>query len=186
MIKVSFIFSLAGSVLGAVNEHNHVAADRVCFTNDPNKGNYYLYQGSVFGFRIDGKYYRSAEQFMMAQKVETAQDQRTLDKIMSTSDATRLFNLGKEVQGLDSNLWDSKSEDVVYQGNLAKFSNQDNTVIKKRLLGTRGKTLILARADNANWGAGISYEDCVAGKPYSGANKLGKVLMEVRSHLDGR
>ena len=86
-------------------------------------------------FIIDGIRYNCAEQFMMAEKARLFNDIETLDKIMLSSEPLEQKCLGRKIKGYDDDLWRSKSFDIVFRGNLAKFiQNIESFIILKKLL----------------------------------------------------
>jgi ribA/ribD-fused uncharacterized protein len=137
-------------------------------------------------FKVDGVEYNTAEQYMMAEKARHFGDTETLRKIMATTSPKEQKALGREVKGFDSGKWDQISRDVVYKGNLAKFSQ--NKDLLEKLLATSGTTLAEASPYDTKWGIGLSEDDPKAldRKTWQGKNWLGETLTKVRNDLKGK
>src|SRR5438045_333044 len=78
-------------------------------------------------FVIEGVSYTCAEQYMMAEKARFffgahGDNARILDAIMSTSSPKEQKALGGSVKGFDDAAWCGVAREIVYQGNLAKFT----------------------------------------------------------------
>lgn len=83
----------------------------------------------------------------------------------------------------DAEAWNNISTEIVYQGNLAKFTQSAR--LKKFLLDTNPQELAEASATDTIWGIGLSEDDPKAIYPvlWRGENRLGKILMRVRREL---
>ena len=77
-------------------------------------------------FQIDGVYYNTAEQFMMAEKARLFGDLETLAKIMSAADPREQKAYGREVKGFIKEKWDAIARDVVLRGSIAKYEQNPN------------------------------------------------------------
>lgn len=122
----------------------------------------------------------SAEQWMMWSKATLFNDHETAKKIMKTRDPKTQKLLGREVKGFDSKIWDLKKLEIVVQGNIYKFSqNQD---LKKQLLETGTKVIVEGSPYDKVWGVGLKWDDpkILDEKNWQGENLLGVALMEVR------
>ena len=73
-------------------------------------------------FTVDLVEYNCAEQFMMALKARLFGDDTALSAILASNDPREQKRLGRRVSHFDHELWQSHCENVVLQGNLAKFS----------------------------------------------------------------
>jgi len=101
-------------------------------------------------FVIDNVRYNCAEQWMMQQKAILFGDEEMARKIMETDDPKRMQRMGRKIRGLDQEIWDEYSYDIVYKGNTHKFA-QDNNILKS-LRQTTGTTLIEASPYDRIWG----------------------------------
>jgi ribA/ribD-fused uncharacterized protein len=142
-----------------------------------------LSQWAGIGFVVDGIYYRSAEQYMMAAKARLFNDKNALDKIMKQASPMIMKKIGRGVKGFDGERWAKASYDVVVKGNFAKFSQ--NEEYGKYLLSTGDAILAEASPEDAIWGIGMKEKEAakVNHEQWKGKNLLGKALMEVRERL---
>jgi len=141
-------------------------------------------------FKIEGILYNCAEQFMMAEKARYFTDDAALSAIMRASTPRVQKQIGRQIEGFDSDEWEHTEANgrpfcwnVVYRGNLAKFSqNQD---LLRKLLATSGTTLVEASPIDAIWGIGLSADDprALDRSTWLGSNWLGEVLTSVREQL---
>jgi len=129
---------------------------------------------------VEGVLYNCAEQYMMAQKALTFQDQETYAKIMSSSSPRDQKALGRKVKNFNPKVWDCYSTMVVYDASLLKYSQNQNHL--KKLLATEGTTLVEASPYDAIWGIKLSADDPRAKTiaTWQGENRLGFVLTRVR------
>ncbi len=128
--------------------------------------------------------YNSTEQYMMAQKSLLFEDKDGLyTQIMHSEDMQTIKELGQKVTQFNQKLWDEKKEQIVYEGNYLKFSQ--NEEFKKYLLSTKEKLIIEANPNDIVWACGLSPNN-----PYlrdqnkwKGKNLLGLILMKIRAEL---
>ncbi len=134
-------------------------------------------------FEADGVKYRTAEQYMMAQKALLFGDEDIFGRIMKAGGPDTFKKLGQQVRGFDEEKWKASRSDIVIRGNMAKFSQ--NAELKAFLLGTGDKVLVEASPYDKIWGIGIGADDKRAENPnlWRGLNLLGFCLMEVRDKL---
>lgn len=134
-------------------------------------------------FIIEGVKYNRAEQFMMAMKATTFQDDFCLRKILESDNPSEQKKYGRMVRNYNDEQWTKVRYNFVVQGNYAKFSqNQD---LKKILLDTGNKILVEASPYDKIWGIGMDEKnpDRFNMSKWKGQNLLGKALMEVRERL---
>ena len=162
-----------------------VNRNRVCFTNvekEDENPNYYLYQGSPYGFKVGGREYVSGEQYTVAAKALMAGEHDILRKIMRTPEQTKLFDLGRQIKHLNFARWDVEADDIVFIGALAKYAS--NADIRERLLATGDQELVFVDGEPGNWGVKKDLAHCQdPANAIEGRNRLGKILMKVRSAL---
>lgn len=134
-------------------------------------------------FSVDSVEYHTTEQYMMAQKAMLFGDRETYEKIMAADTPKEYKALGREVRNFDGAVWDAHKYEIVLQGNIAKFSQ--NEPIKAFLLGTGDKVLAEASPYDGIWGIRLGLEDPKAQDPdcWNGENLLGFALMETRELL---
>lgn len=134
-------------------------------------------------FVIDGIEYNCAEQYMMAEKARMFDDQDTLDRIMDEESPREQKKLGRQVKGFNTDRWNSRAREIVYEGNYAKFTQ--NPDLLKKLLATKGTTLVEASPYDCVWGIGLRATDAAAKDrdKWRGTNWLGETLTGLREDL---
>lgn len=132
---------------------------------------------------IDGIRYNCCEQYMMHQKALLFKDLTTAAKIMSTTSPKLQKQLGREVINYNDIIWDSRRFDIVFKGNLAKFSQ--NELLKSELLNTGNRQFVEASPYDTIWGIGMGLDNPLIDDPtnWRGLNLLGQVLTFVRDTL---
>lgn len=76
-------------------------------------------------FRLADKDFLTAEQWMMYLKAILFDDADIAKQIAESGDPAVQKRLGQTVRGFDQSVWDRWKIDIVYHGNLAKFSQND-------------------------------------------------------------
>jgi len=134
-------------------------------------------------FTVDNIQYGCCEQYMMAEKARLFDDQVALKKILATNSPGEQKKLGREVKGFSEKIWKKNRYEIVYKGNLAKFSQNDD--IKKKLLDTGDAILCEANPKDRIWGIALKAHDPRVKDPkqWKGLNLLGEALMQVRLEL---
>lgn len=91
--------------------------------------------------------------------------------------------LGREVRGFDPIQWESEREHIVFNGSLAKFSQNER--LKAFLLSTGERVLVEASPVDKIWGVGLTASDPRILSPanWEGFNLLGFALMKARREL---
>ena len=136
--------------------------------------------------------FHNCEQYMMFQKASLFKDDRIKQKIIQEYNPKNIKKLGREVKHFNNETWNKYKEFIVYQGNLLKFSfNED---LKEKLLNTGKKVLIETSHFDSVYGIGLDYygRSCSLNKQqfdlfnvndWQGSNLLGFALMQVRDEL---
>lgn len=154
----------------------------VCF-HKPDEENGFLSNWYPSSFTLDGVAFSSVEQYMMYRKALCFGDAKTAEKILAVHDVAKIKALGRQVSPYEESTWNGLRQLVVYEGLLAKFSQ--NEALKARLLATGNAVLAECAVHDRIWGIGLSMED--PGRPdkskWRGQNLLGYTLMMVREHL---
>jgi len=134
-------------------------------------------------FTVNGIGYTSAEQYMMHQKALLFGDQTIADKILNSSSASVQKKLGRQVAGFDQTIWEANCKRIVYEGNQAKFTQNDDLLAA--LLATRGTTLVEASPNDRIWGVGLAEEDprIRNRRTWRGTNWLGEILTRLRDEI---
>lgn len=149
--------------------------------------------------------YQNAEHWMMAMKAKIFSDLPTLRtlyegtdidfnnvkylndaifmQILQETNPRNIKAYGRRIQGFNEETWTALREDVVFSGNLYKFSSTEK--LKQELLGTDDLILVEAAPNDAIWGIGMDENDPDAVYPekWKGLNLLGRALMNVRKTL---
>ena len=146
-------------------------------------GPYSQWSKSHKPFTISGKSYVCCEQYMMAQKAKLFEDYEIMKQIMSTNNCKEQKQLGRRVKNFDQKIWEENCDEIVYQGNLAKFSQNDE--LKQMLLATGNQLIAEAAPNDTIWGIGLHENDPDALDPrlWEGQNRLGNAIMRVREEL---
>lgn len=133
--------------------------------------------------KVDGKFYPTAEHYMMAEKARLFNDQEAEKEIMKASGPREAKAWGRKVKNFDQNKWMNKCYDIVYAGSMAKYTQHEH--LKSKLLSTGDNILVEASPKDPIWGIGLSEEHPNARNPHKwpGQNLLGFVLTNVREDL---
>lgn len=134
------------------------------------------------GFIVEGETYSSVEQFMMAQKAKLFKDKKSLSKIMAISSPSEIKKQGRKVTPFDSVKWEKIKDQVVFEANLAKFSQ--NPLLKKKLLKTYPAVLV-EFGEDTYWGTGLTKNQIkkTNREDWPGKNRQGEIIMSVREKL---
>ena len=154
----------------------------ICFHN-PDEENGYLSNWYPSPFTLDGVAFSSMEQYMMYRKAVCFGDGKVAAQILATEDVAEIKALGRLVPGYDENLWNGIRQIVVYEGLLAKFSQ--NSDLREQLKGTESAILAECAVKDRVWGIGLSMHDPnrLDRTKWQGQNLLGYALMMVRERL---
>lgn len=154
----------------------------ICFHN-PDEDNGYLSNWYSSHFTVNGTAFSSMEQFMMYRKAICFNDEAAAVQILSTSDAAGIKALGRQVANYDESMWNGIRQIVVYEGLMAKFSQNDG--LKAKLKATGNAVLAECAVKDRIWGIGLSMNDPdrLNKAKWNGQNLLGYALMMVREYL---
>ena len=154
----------------------------ICFHN-PNEANGYLSNWYPSTFTLNGVTFSSMEQYMMYRKAVCFGDDKVAAQILATEDVAEIKALGRLVSGYDENLWNGVRQIIVYEGLLAKFSQ--NSELGKQLKRTGSTILAECAVKDKIWGIGLSMYDPnrLDRAKWQGQNLLGYALMMVRERL---
>jgi ribA/ribD-fused uncharacterized protein len=134
-------------------------------------------------FVLDDVEYKSAEHAFQGIKAKTFGDEEMFGKIVKAKSAQSAKSFGKKIKDFKEDVWEAKKEDVMRTIVRAKFTQ--NLELRKKLLETEDKLLANADARDKYWGIGTSASTSIAKDPrkWKGENKLGKLIMEIRTEL---
>ena len=141
-------------------------------------GNWYLSDFSISGIK-----YSSMEQYMMYQKAICFRDNEIAEKILKTDDVSEIKQLGRMVSGYDDTTWNGVRQIIVYEGLMAKFSQ--NEELRNLLKETGEAVLAECAVKDRIWGIGLSMTDPnrMDKDKWKGQNLLGYSLMLVRDRI---
>eukprot|EP00484_Ammonia_sp_Unknown_P025308 CAMPEP_0197048512 /NCGR_PEP_ID=MMETSP1384-20130603/23848_1 /TAXON_ID=29189 /ORGANISM="Ammonia sp." /LENGTH=303 /DNA_ID=CAMNT_0042480655 /DNA_START=42 /DNA_END=953 /DNA_ORIENTATION=- len=152
--------------------------------------NFVFFYGGCFSqfyaaaFIVDNVQYFCAEQYMMAEKARLFKDEETLKHILAErKEPANCKQLGRKVSNFDGKLWDAHKQDIVYNANLSKFTQNDD--LKHELLKYEKRSFVEASPNDKVWGIGLALNDekCNDEKTWQGTNLLGIALTKVRDHI---
>lgn len=135
-------------------------------------------------FVLEDRTFTCCEQRMMYKKAMIFGDIATAERIMKARAPRTQKFLGRQVKNFEQKVWERVREDVIYEANHAKFSQ--NVHLKRMLIDTGSSILAEASPYDEIYGIGLSVLDPRAKNVclWAGQNLLGKVLMFVRASLN--
>ncbi len=135
-------------------------------------------------FTIAGQEYSDNEMFYQSKKAEFFSDHTTAAKIKMANSPLDSYKLAFKIQGFNREKWGTVEQDVMLEGALAKFSQNENC--RNSLLATNEKTLAEGSTDKT-WATGLplAHPDAFDKARWTGKNLLDEVLTEVRKRLLG-
>jgi len=142
-------------------------------------------QWYVRNILIDGVEYSSCEQYMMAMKARTFNDSEAYLEIMATNTPRIQKEWGRKVQGFDKYKWNEVCREIVYKGNLAKFTQYED--LREQLMETGDRELVEASPYDRIWGIGmdVDHPDLENKAEWNGLNWLGEAITRVRETIKG-
>lgn len=151
--------------------------------HNPDEENGFLSNWYLSEFTVDGIVFTSMEQFMMYKKAVCFNDKEIAKQILETNDVACIKKLGRLVSGYNDSVWNGIRQIVVYEGLIAKFSQNDE--LRKKLKDTKDAILAECAVQDRIWGIGLSMNDSNRQylEQWNGQNLLGYTLMMVRDRL---
>lgn len=167
-------------------EHDGVPMEFVFFWGAESRGGVgaeCLSQWYPSPFTVQDTTYATAEHFMMAGKARLFGDEKAAERVLAAATPAEAKNLGRQVRGFDSAVWDAHRFGIVVAGNVAKFAADPK--LEGYLLGTGERVLVEASPLDRVWGIGLRRDDERALTPstWRGLNLLGFALMAARDEL---
>lgn len=135
---------------------------------------------------IDKVEYNSCEQYMMHQKALLFGDLDIAAQIMMEENPREQKRFGRMIRNFDKYTWDKNCLAIVYEGNLAKFSQ--NPELAKQMLETQDRIFVEASPLDNIWGIGLAEDADNIDDPsyWMGLNLLGQALTLVKQELQNR
>lgn len=132
---------------------------------------------------IGGIEYNSCEQYMMHQKALLFDDEIIADLIMQEKNPKEQKKYGRQIRNFDKAIWEKNCLAIVFEGNLAKFSQ--NPELKAEMLSTGNKIFVEASPLDHIWGIGLdeNAENIDDPSYWLGLNLLGQALTLVKNQL---
>lgn len=132
---------------------------------------------------IDNQEFNCCEQRMMYMKALTFNDKETAELIMMEKEPKEQKKLGRLVKNFDADKWDNIADEIVYEANLAKFTQHQE--LNEKLLMTGNKIIVECAPYDKIWGNGLDITTTLntPEEEWKGTNRLGKALMKVRETL---
>ena len=125
----------------------------------------------------------SAEHWMMVKKALLFNDAEKAREILEVpDDMAAVKALGREVKNFDEARWVSARKDIVLEGNLHKF--RQNEALRAKLLATGTKRIVEASPRDRIWGIGFGAKNALRNRERWGQNLLGLALEETRRVLE--
>ena len=132
-------------------------------------------------YTLNDIHYPTTEHGMMWEKANLF-DSTQCDAILAASSPKDVKALGRQVRNFDKDLWNKKSAELIYPHLLEKF--KQNSEARKHILKTGQTILVEASPYDRIWGIGYREKNALSvDKKYWGENRLGNVLMLVRTYL---
>ena len=134
-------------------------------------------------FAVHGETYKTAEQFMMAEKARLFGDAEVLQQIMHSETPREAKALGRRIRDFREEIWRQHRTDIVVNGTLAKFRQNEDML--QALLSTGTSVIVEASPSDQVWGIGMGAKHPHAKCPdkWKGENLLGFCLMCARDIL---
>lgn len=155
------------------------------WTDTPNQFEY-LYRTPTYGGLGGHNHYdeciikfSSAEQWMMWQKARLFSDYRTANEILESVNPEHAKALGRKVKNFDEHVWTKRRLDIVYAGNMLKFTQNPKWAEELKDVVRNGMYFVEASPYDKIWGIGIGPDDARKGCEWKGENLLGIVLTNV-------
>lgn len=143
--------------------------------------NGFLSQWHPSKFKDGGLTFDNCEQYMMFSKAKLFGDERSASLIMSNSEPSFVKKVGRSVSGFDERIWEEHREEIVYRGNMLKFSQ--NVDLRAQLLAYPNPIFVEASPYDRIWGIGYSAANAMANRQRWGLNLLGLILTKIYRYL---
>lgn len=149
--------------------------------------NFFPHPAEPFRFLVKDEWVEgqmhSSEQLYMALKAHYFKDWITFGQILHEPIARKAKDLGRKVRDFDATEWNKVSFAAMLIAVDKKF--RLNKELRTKLINTEPKIIVEASPLDKIWGVGLHETDdlILSDANWTGENRLGKVIMDVRSHL---
>ena len=132
-------------------------------------------------FEMNNVKFNSVEQAYQSSKARVAGRDDIEKKIMAQTDCLSMMKLGNMVKPKRDSTWSQQKEEIMKSALTAKFSQNDT--LRQKLDATGDRRLVETVRDYY-WGSGVTLNSLsLINNTWTGQNRLGKLLTEVRSYL---
>jgi ribA/ribD-fused uncharacterized protein len=133
--------------------------------------------------QIDGVTFPTVEHYFQWSKAKQFGDAEAQAKILKTTSAKSVKAYGDKVKDFKEDEWNEKRDQVMRTALKAKFMQHPD--LKAKLLSTGDRPIGEANARDKYWSIGTGADTSKAKVPskWPGKNRLGQLLMELRSEL---
>lgn len=129
----------------------------------------------------DKTVYPTMEHYMMYQKALLFGDHEIAKEILSLHTPAEVKEAGRRVHGFERAKWTACREQIVFNGNLLKYTQHQD--LQRLLLDTGSRLLVEASPEDRIWGIGYSAADASKHRGTWGLNLCGKAISNVRAKL---
>jgi ribA/ribD-fused uncharacterized protein len=131
-------------------------------------------------FTCEGKTFRFMEEYLFYKKAEFAGDDVSMQNVLEADTPAECKSIGRNIK-VDSKRWYNRENTVMAKGLHEKFSQ--NPHLKKYLKDTGDLLLAEASLSDRYWGTGVGLgkTDTTKQAVWKGKNKLGQLLMQLRT-----
>ena len=155
---------------------------------------FYSYRDYLSNFysckiEFEGHVFKSSEHLYMYLKAKYFQDNDIMSKILNAKTPFESKKLGRAIKLFDKSKWELVSSSIMYQVLQLKF--EQNTKLRQQLINTGTLWLVEASPRDKLWGIALecgadnktqSHPDATHPTKWKGRNRLGNILMVLRSH----
>lgn len=133
--------------------------------------------------QVDGMTFPTVDHYFEWSKAKQFGDADAEKKILKTTSSKSVLAYGKKIKNYDEAAWAEKSEGVMRTALKAKFMQHPE--LRTKLLSTGDRPIGEADPRDKEWSIGTGADTAKAKFPakWPGKNKLGKLLMELRTEL---
>ena len=129
----------------------------------------------------EGLNFPTVEHYMMYHKAKLFEDAPRAQEILACASPEDAKAAGRKVNGFDTEVWKAHRDQIVFEGNLLKFSQ--HAKLAALLLATGDRELVEASPEDNLWGIGFSAVEAADNRNDWGQNLCGLAIERVRRKL---